>query len=101
MAWTLDKEGADFTKWKTLNKTEQTNWDTFQNAVANDHVHPAEAAARVGKVAHKDRADYKCLSGDQYQIRLSGSSRATFRVIQSAKDKTSGTVKVLQVGGHT
>ena len=101
MPWTLDKNGANFKNWERLNDTEKGNWDTFQNAVANEGVHPAEAASRLGTVAHKARADYKCLAGDQFQIRLSGSHRATFRVMENARDKTSGVVQVLEVGGHT
>lgn len=95
MPWTLDKTHASFSNWFTMNQSERDNWDTFQNAV-NQGLHPASAAARVGTVAHKANADYKCLTGDQYQIRLSYNNRATFRVIESTQ-----TVVVLQVGGHT
>src|SRR5918911_570886 len=98
MPWNLDKAGADWSTWNILTQSERGNWDTFQNAIAHEHLHPAAAADRVGTVAHKPRADYKCLRGDQYQIRLSYSHRATFRVIEAG---TGGTVKVLQVGGHT
>jgi hypothetical protein len=65
---------------------------------AKEHVHPSEAARRVGTVAHKQNMGYKKLAGtdDQYTIRLDGSRRASLRV-QDAQEK----VTVLQVGGHT
>lgn len=96
MAWTIDKSHVDWSRWDSLPADAKQNWDTFQNAIYHDGLHPAEAAARVGVVAHRARADYKCLYGDQYQIRLSYSDRATFRV-----DESTFSVTVLQVGGHT
>ncbi len=101
MPWNLDKSRGVFKKWDILVATEMAIWDKFQNAIAHEHIHPALAAERLGTIAHKPRADYKQLRGDQYQIRLSGNHRATFRVIEAPRDKTSGTVQVLEVGGHT
>ncbi|WP_459246671.1 hypothetical protein [Streptomyces youssoufiensis] len=85
--WTLDKKGA---KFKDLTKSEEAAFDAFQNAIHNEGKHPREAAKEA-----RD-ANYKKLQGDQYQIRLSGGSRATFLVQEATM-----TVKVLQVGGHT
>jgi hypothetical protein len=88
MPWTLDKSRADFIS--DLTKTEQDLFDRFQNAIANEGVHPKQAAERAGST------DYKNLRGDQFQIRLSGAKRATFEV-----DKDAEVCTILQVGGHT
>ncbi|GEM_PF-2063546 len=87
--WTLDKKGASF---KQLTPAEQRNFDTFQNAIANEGLSPKDAASRIGG------ANYKKLQGtkDQYEIRLSKGTRATFRV-----DDNNHVVKILEVGGHT
>ncbi|WP_434044110.1 MULTISPECIES: hypothetical protein [Sorangium] len=98
MAWTLDKSHADFRRWDILNEREQRNWDSFQNAIRNKGAHPRTAAEQLGTVGGRANADYKCLGGDQYQIRLSKDHRATFRVMPAGQG---GTVFVLQVGGHT
>ena len=87
MPWRIDKSKA---KFSTLEKTEQDKWDAFQNAVHSKHMHPKEAA----KAARCD--DYKVLTGNQYQIRLSKGNRATFLVDEKAE-----LVTVKQVGGHT
>ena len=87
--WTLDKAGATF---KQLTPAEQRNFDTFQNAIAKEGLSPKDAASRIGG------ANYKRLQGtkDQYEIRLSKGTRATFLV----NDKNH-VVKILEVGGHT
>ena len=87
--WTLDKTGADWSRWSQLTPSEQRKWDIFQNAVSRGR-DPRSAASSLGAV------DYKCLAGDQFQIRLSQHNRATFRV-----DGAAHVVRVLQVGGHT
>lgn len=96
MPWTLDKTHAQFSNWSSLSEEEKGNWDKFQNWIHHSGLHPAEAASRVGTVAHRARMDYKNLFGDQYQIRLSYNNRATFRVLEGAQ-----VCQVLQVGGHT
>lgn len=88
MPWTLDKSRANFVS--DLNATEQGVFDRFQNAIANDGLHPKLAAEQAGNT------DYKNLQGDQFQIRLSGQKRATFLV-----DKTTEVCTILDVGGHT
>lgn len=87
--WGLDKAGATF---RHLQPAEQARFDTFQNAIANEGLHPRDAADRTGDT------NYKRLRGtrDQYEIRLSQHTRATFRVLDD-----SHTVKILEVGGHT
>ncbi|OPA97488.1 hypothetical protein [Pseudomonas sp. Xaverov 259] len=87
--WHLNKVTASFTAH--LPRAAQNNFDTFQNAIHNLGIHPRDAAQMLGS------ADYKRLgTSDQYQIRLSGSERATFLV-----DTATRTVTILQVGGHT
>lgn len=88
MAWKFDKSRATF---RELTNAEQAKWDCFQNGV-NAGNHPLTAAVECGGM------NYKLLQGthNQYEIRLSLGTRATFLVI----DKTE-TVEVLQVGGHT
>jgi hypothetical protein len=87
MAWKINKSGAKFSA--ELTDADQKKWDAFQNEVHHG-THPKEAAK-------KHRCDdYKVLSGNQYQIRLSGKQRATFLV-----DEKTQTVTVKQVGGHT
>jgi hypothetical protein len=63
MPWTLDTQGADFKRWDLLTVTEQSRWNSFRNAIATDGLHPKQAADQIRS------ADYKPLSGDQYQIR--------------------------------
>ena len=87
MAWTLDKSRADY---RDLQKAEQEKFDVFQDAIHNEGLHPREAAQRAGETK------YEQLQGDQYQIRLGGKNRATFRV-----DNQNEVVTILQVGGHT
>jgi hypothetical protein len=88
MPWTLDKSRARFVS--DLNRTEQGLFDRFQNAIANEGLHPKTAADQAGDT------DYKNLQGDQFQIRLSGDKRATFTV-----DKNAEVCTILEVGGHT
>jgi mRNA-degrading endonuclease RelE of RelBE toxin-antitoxin system len=88
MPWTIDKSKADY---KVLTNAEQNKFDAFQNAIQNNQMSPKDAAESTGP-----GADYKCLQGDQYQIRLSQGNRATFTVDNDAR-----TVTILQVGGHT
>ena len=88
MAWKIDKSKATFSD--ELTSSDQTKWDAFQNAIHNKHMHPKDAA----EAARCDQ--YKKLTGNQYQIRLSGKMRATFLV-----DETKELVTVKQVGGHT
>ena len=86
MAWTLNKNGV--TPSVTLTKTEQDHLNEFMNKV-RENKDPKTAASGWD-------SNYKCLQGDQYQIRLSQSNRATFTV-----DTTHQVVKMLAVGGHT
>jgi hypothetical protein len=88
MPWHVDKSKAVFSP--ELTKSDQDKWDLFQNAIQSKHMHPKDAA----KSARCD--DYKVLSGNQYQVRLSGKMRATFLVDEKAE-----LVTVKQVGGHT
>lgn len=78
--------GAD-----ALNRTEREVYDRFCQLV-NSGQHPATAAGQAGDT------NYRKLRGttNQYEIRLSGGSRATFLV-----DTRTETVDVIQVGGHT
>ncbi len=87
MAWKFDKSKATFLQ---LTNAEQGNWDCFQNNV-NDGEHPRTAAERCGGM------NYKLFQGtvNQYEIRLSQGTRASFLVIDETE-----TVEVLQVGGH-
>lgn len=86
MPWTLDKNGV--TPSVQLTPTEQDHLNEFMNRVrAGDS--PSVAASGWG-------SDYKCLQGDQYQIRLSRNNRATFTVNTNTE-----VVTMLQVGGHT
>jgi hypothetical protein len=70
MPWTIDKSKATFS---TVTKSEQEKWDTFQNAIQNQGMHPKEAAELIGD------SKYTKLKGtdNQYEIRLSqaGSAR--------------------------
>ena len=88
MPWTLDKSRAKFIS--DLTKSEQDVFDRFQDAIANEGIHPKQAADQAGDT------NYKNLQGDQFQIRLSGDKRATFLV-----DKDAEVCTILQVGGHT
>ncbi|MCL4205419.1 MAG: hypothetical protein KJ000_23300 [Pirellulaceae bacterium] len=88
MAWRIDKSKAVFSP--ELTSSDQTKWDAFQNAIHNKHMHPKDAA----EAARCDQ--YKKLTGNQFQIRLSGKMRATFLV-----DESKEVVTVKQVGGHT
>jgi mRNA-degrading endonuclease RelE of RelBE toxin-antitoxin system len=85
--WTLDKSRATY---KQLTPAEQAKLDAFQNAIANQGEDPKTAAKNAGDT------DYKLLTGNQYQIRLSQGTRVTFQV-----DAANHVVKILQVGGHT
>lgn len=88
MSWTINKAKA---KIGLLTKSEQVNWDCFQNNVATKGEAPSTAAKSCGDM------NYKKLGGaDIYEIRLGGKARATFTV-----DSTTQVVTVLQVGGHT
>lgn len=87
MAWRIDKSKAKFSK---IEDTEQAKWDEFQNLIHNKQMHPKLAAEQARC------ADYKVLTGNQYQIKLGKKERATFLV-----DETAQLVTVKQVGGHT
>ena len=89
MPWTIDKSKATFS---TVTKSEQEKWDAFQNAIQNQGKHPKEAAESARATP------YKLLEGtqNQYEIRLSEGTRATFLV-----DDTRQVVTIKQVGGHT
>lgn len=89
MPWRLDKRNARYHKGG-LTSSEQAKFDVFQNAIHNRGMHPKDAAKETGDT------DYKNLTGDQYQIRLSQGTRVTFRVRDSLN-----LVEILQVGGHT
>ncbi|MCU0627178.1 MAG: hypothetical protein MUF21_11940 [Gemmatimonadaceae bacterium] len=89
--WTLNKNGVT-PAWPHGNpqyKKAQENLNTFMDNIAYYGCPPAEAAAPFD-------ADCKVLQGDLYQIRLTQSERATFRV-----NKAMRTVTMHQVGGHT
>jgi hypothetical protein len=85
-SWTLDKNGVKPSV--PLTKAEQDHLNEFMNKVRED-TDPKTAASGWD-------SNYKHLQGDQYQIRLSQSNRATFTV-----DTTHHVVKMLAVGGHT
>lgn len=81
---------------RDLNSSEQGKFDTFQNAIHNEGLHPRDAAARLGS-----GTDYKRLEGQSnnqniHQIRLSQDQRATFNV-----DDENRMVTLHGVGGHT
>lgn len=71
-----------------LTSAEEKKWDAFVNNLRT--MAPAEAAKAAGD------SDYKKLKGsnNQWELRLSGSKRATFVL-----DGTS--LRQVQVGGHT
>ncbi len=90
MPWRIDKSRAQF---GYLTNAEQNKFDAFQDALHTGLAsHPKEAARIAGDT------DYKMLSGgsNQYQIRLSQGTRATFRI-----HETEQRVEIMQVGGHT
>jgi hypothetical protein len=88
MAWTLNKNGV--TPRVSLTGSEQSNLNTFMNAVRAGKEPSAAAAAWDSK--------YSKLRGtkNQFEIRLSQGCRATFTV-----DANTQRVTMLQVGGHT
>jgi hypothetical protein len=86
MPWTLNKNSV--TPNVNLSNVEQGHLNDFMNAVRNG-THPKTAAASWD-------SDYKNLTGDQYQIRLSQANRATFLV-----NNTTQVVTMTAVGGHT
>ena len=82
----MNKTGAKVSA--ELTDADQKKWDSFQNEVRNG-THPKEAAT-------KHRCDdYKALSGNQYQIRLSGKQRATFLIDEKTQTMGSGTPKAV------
>jgi len=85
MGWTMETKSVS----DKLGVEAQRRWATFQNAVQNLQLHPQEAASLV-----KD-ARFKCLNTkcNQYQILLSCTDRAIFRLDEKAR-----IVRVLQVG---
>ena len=85
MPYTLNKNGV--TPSGTLTKVEQDHLNEFMNRIRNEGISPKEAASGWD-------SKYTKLVGDQYEIRLSQSNRATFTVVGT-------TVTMLQVGGHT
>ncbi len=89
MPWTIDKSRATYLQ---LTNSEQAKWDAFQNAIQNEGTDPKTEAEQAGDT------NYKKLAGaqNQYEIRLSKGTRATFLV-----DSQAQVVTVLQVGGHT
>lgn len=89
-SWTYSKSGAAFKK-SGLTKSAQDTFDAFQNAIKNTGASPSEAARLAGETKLKKLTNAKI---ETWQIRLSGSERATFLI----EDRM---VKVLQVGGHT
>ena len=84
--WKLNKNGV--TPSVTLTPSEQKNLNDFMGGIQKGE-HPATVASAWS-------ANYKRLQDNQFQIRLSGSNRATFTV-----DETTKTVTMLQVGGHS
>lgn len=91
MPWTYDKSQMRYKG--QLTKSEQGKFDIFQNAIQNEGLHPRLAAEMAGDT------DYKNLQGNQFQIRLSQSARATFLVEDAGGGN--GTVVMLELGGHT
>lgn len=88
LAWTLNKSDAD---WDVeLSQAEQSKFDIFQNAITHDNLNPRDAANRAGDT------DFKRLSDNSYQIRLS--KRARVKMWINWDDQT---VTIAQVGGHT
>ncbi len=75
-----------------LTNSEQNKYDTFQNEIVQNGVHPREAAAKAGDT------NYRKLAGteNQFEIRLSQGARATFLV-----DDATQVVTMMQLGGHT
>ena len=71
MPWTLDKKRAKFSP--ELTDSDQNKWDEFQ-----DLVHKGTSPVDAAKKARCD--DYKKLTGDQYQIRLSGCKQNCKRI---------------------
>ncbi|MGW4393993.1 RHS repeat-associated core domain-containing protein [Amycolatopsis nivea] len=87
--WTFSKQDMRFGN-QPLTAAEQAKFDTFQNFIHNNKWHPKKAAEEAGDM------NYKQLSGNQFQIRLGGKQRATFRVLDDEKR-----VEMIQLGGHT
>jgi hypothetical protein len=88
LAWTLDKSGVS---WDVeLTQAEQSKFDIFQNAIANDNLSPRDAAQRAGDT------NFKRLSDGSYQIRLSQRARVKMYIDWGAEH-----VRIVQVGGHT
>ncbi|MBE9162657.1 hypothetical protein [Tychonema sp. LEGE 06208] len=90
MAWTYDKSNMEFVG--QLTKSEQEKFDKFQNKIEKDGVHPRDAAQTAGST------NYRQLQGtqNQFEIRLSQGTRATFFVHDQTK-----VVEMSQIGGHT
>jgi hypothetical protein len=99
--WTIQNgpRGA-YGNWGLISDDGKLKWHQWQRSIQKEHLHPREAARRVGTVAHKENMGYELLKGtkDQYTIRLDMARRASFRVQEV--DAQNGLVTVLQVGGH-
>lgn len=85
MPYTLNKNGV--TPSRRLTNAEQDHLNEFMNRIRNEGISPKDACSGWD-------SQYKNLTGNQYQIRLSKNNRATFTVVGT-------TVTMLQVGGHT
>lgn len=86
--WHLDKNGVTFNQ---LTPVEQQNFEKFQNAINNQGLSPKQAAQKV------TNAKFTKVKGtkNQYSMRLSEKTRATFLV--NNKDHS---VKLVKVGGQ-
>ncbi|MEG4964057.1 MULTISPECIES: hypothetical protein [unclassified Microcoleus] len=89
-AWTFDKSRMEFVG--QLTNAEQNRFDIFQNEIQNDGANPRDAAQMAGDT------NYRKLQGtqNQFEIRLSQATRATFFV-----DDANQVVTMSQIGGHT
>lgn len=87
-AWTLDKSQVD---WDVeLTQSEQSKFDIFQNAIANDNMSPRDAANLAGDT------NFKQLSDGSYTIRLSQRARVKMWINWDRQ-----ICEIVQVGGHT
>jgi G:T/U-mismatch repair DNA glycosylase len=76
-------------KEKNLTASDRKKWDQFVTNLKT--MDPKAAAESVGTASS---VQYKKLTANQYQFRLSGSARVSF-VLDGTK------LKQVQVGGHT
>lgn len=77
-------------KEKNLTTSDEKKWLEFQNNLKKN-MDPKAAAEALGTASS---VQYKKLTANQYQFRLSGSARVSF-VLDGTK------LKQVQVGGHT